>query len=148
MIRKLGHLGLLTDNLTRLHDFYTGSLGFAVKFPFINAEGETFGYYLECGDSTFVEIFDRVLKYKQWGGTPYELRGGGSCDHFCFEITDLPAFKATLESRGLKLTDIRSGMDHSLQSWTQDPDGNRIEFMQFTGRSLQLLGGVASDAKS
>ena len=46
-----------------------------------------------------------------------------------------------LEARGLKLTDIRTGMDHSLQSWTSDPDGNPIEFMEYTAQSLQIQQG-------
>ena len=138
MIRKLGHLCLITDNLQRLVDFYTGPLGFSVKFPFVNADDETFGYYLECGDSTFIEIFDRVLKQKQWGGELEVLRDGGRLNHFCFEVTGLHDLRVSLESKGLTLTPIKTGMDRSLQSWTNDPDGNPIELMEYTSQSRQL----------
>ena len=142
MIRRLAHLCFVTDDLDRMVDFYSKTIGLPVKFSFKNAGGEIFGHYLECGDSTFVEIFDRVLKHKQWGGELEELKkSGGHYNHFCMEVTGLPDFKAKLEARGLKLTDIKTGMDHSLQSWTSDPDGNPIEFMEYTSRSLQLQHG-------
>jgi len=138
MIRRLAHLCFITDDLDRMVDFYSKTIGLPVKFAFKNTDGETFGYYLDCGDSSFIEIFDRVLKHKQWGGELEELKPGGKYNHFCLEVTGLSDFKARLEARGLKLTDIKTGMDHSLQSWTNDPDGNPIEFMEYTTRSFQL----------
>lgn len=138
MIRKLGHLCLVTDNLQRMLDFYTGILGFPIKFPFVNADGETFGYYLECGDSSFIEIFDRVLRHKQWDCGLEPLQENGRLNHFCFEVTGLEEFRSSLESKGLTLTPIKTGMDRSLQSWTSDPDGNPIELMEYTSRSRQL----------
>ncbi|HWB59859.1 MAG TPA: VOC family protein [Chthoniobacteraceae bacterium] len=138
MIRKLAHLCFVTDDLDRMLHFYSKQIGLPVKFSFKNAGGEIFGYYLECGDSSFVEIFDRKLKFKQWGGELEQPAKGTMYNHFCMEVTGLPAFKATLESRGVKMTEIKTGMDHSLQSWTNDPDGNPIEFMEYTGESLQI----------
>jgi hypothetical protein len=29
-------------------------------------------------------------------------------------------------------------MDNSIQSWITDPDGNRIELMEYTSTSMQL----------
>ena len=142
MIRRLAHLCFITDNLDRMVEFYSKIIGLPVKFQFKNADGEIFGYYLDCGDSSFVEIFDRVLKHKQWGGELAEFAKAEShYNHFCMEVTGLREFKALLESRGLELTDIKTGMDNSLQSWTKDPDGNPIEFMEYTARSLQLQQG-------
>ena len=128
----------MTDDLPRLLHFYTQRLGFSIKFPFINQDEEIFGYYLECGDSTFIEIFDRVLRHKQWDCGLEELRDGGRLNHFCFEVTGLHDFRAALESKGLLLTPIKTGMDRSLQSWTSDPDGNPIELMEYTSQSRQL----------
>ena len=74
MIRRLAHLCFITDNLDRMVDFYSKAIGLPVKFSFKNTDGEIFGHYLECGDSSFIEIFDRALKHKQWGGG-----AGGAC---------------------------------------------------------------------
>lgn len=139
MIRKLAHLCFVTDNLETMLEFYSVKLGLPIKFTFTNSDGEIFGHYLECGDTSFIEIFDRVLKQKQWGGTiDTEKRRGSFYDHFCLEVTGMKEFKALLESRGIVLTDIATGMDHSFQMWTKDPDGNPIEFMEYTAASRQL----------
>jgi catechol 2,3-dioxygenase-like lactoylglutathione lyase family enzyme len=138
MIRRLAHLCFITDDLPRMAEFYTEKLGLPVKITFRNADGETFGYYFDCGDSSFIEVFDRKLKQKQWGGSLEPLGGRTGYDHFCCEVTALADFKATLESRGVKVSEIRSGMDGSLQAWTNDPDGNAIELMEYTARSLQI----------
>ena len=31
-------------------------------------------------------------------------------------------------------------MDNTWQMWSHDPDGNKIEFMQYTEKSFQLVG--------
>ena len=140
MIRKLSHLCLVTDQLEPMKEFYTQGLGFSVQFPFRNKDGEIFGYYINCGDSTFIEIFDRRLKHKQWGGTsPLDpLAVGNRKDHFAFEAIGLPQLKTTLESRGVQITNFKKELDHSWQMWTRDPDGNKIEFMEYTHESWQL----------
>jgi catechol 2,3-dioxygenase-like lactoylglutathione lyase family enzyme len=142
VIRKLAHLCLVTDQLEAMLDFYTRQIGFPVKFIFRNAQGQVFGYYLECGDTTFIEIFDRVLKHKQWGGDSAlaPIRIGDQINHFCFEVIDMPQHIARLESRGVKVTNVKTAMDHSHQAWAADPDGNLVEFMEYTHASWQLLG--------
>src|SRR4051812_36947778 len=140
MIRKLAHLCLVTDNLDRMVAFYTTQIGLPIKFTFRNADDEVFGHYLACGDSTFIEIFDRVLKHKQWGGQRElaPLTYGTQKDHFCFEVTGLRELKADMESRGMKVSEIHTGMDQSLQAWTSAPDGNAVELMEYTHASWQL----------
>jgi catechol 2,3-dioxygenase-like lactoylglutathione lyase family enzyme len=144
MIRKLAHLCLVTDDLPRLAEFYSKKLGLPIKFTFQNPEGEVFGHYFDAGDTSFVEIFDRKLMHKQWmakDGKPLlELADPQTARprHFCFEVTALADLVKTLESRGVKCGPIRQGMDRSLQAWTADPDGNPIEFMEYTAESQQI----------
>ena len=142
MIRKLAHLCLVSDQLDAMLDFYTQKLGFEIKFIFRTASGQMFGAYLSTGDTTFVEIFDRVLKHQVWGGNSElePLKQGKQIDHFCFEVTGLPEHIALLESRGVKIRNVKTAMDHSHQAWTSDPDGNSIEFMEYTAKSWQFLG--------
>ena len=35
-------------------------------------------------------------------------------------------------------TNIKLGMDKSLQMWIHDPEGNRFELMEYTDESYQL----------
>ncbi len=138
MIRRIAHLCFTTDDLPRMVAFYTDKLGLPIKITFRTKDDEIFGHYVDCGGSSFIEIFDRDLKRKQWGGEDQPLTGGNQYNHFCLEVTGLADFKAALEAKGVKVGEIRSGMDGSLQAWTSDPDRNAIELMEYTTRSLQI----------
>ena len=65
---------------------------------------------------------------------------GNRKDHFAFEAIGLEQLKEELESRGVKVTNHKKELDHSWQMWTADPDGNKIEFMEYTSESWQLRG--------
>ena len=120
--------------------FYRDGLGLPVKFTLNTDDGECMGYYFDCGNSSFIEVFDQALAIKQWGGQAQNLSQTPSSPykHFCFEVTGLEELKQVLESRGIEVTRISIGMDHSCQAWVKDPDGNAIELMEYTGKSLQL----------
>lgn len=140
MIRKLAHLCLNTDNLDRVVEFYRDQLGLSVKFRFAAADGSIFGAYIACGDTTFVEFFDRAGASRQWGdgSAPAEVAIGNRYGHFCLEVTGLAALRETLIARGVDVGPIKAGMDGSFQVWLSDPDGNRIELMEYTHASAQL----------
>jgi len=140
MIRQISHLCFDTDNLPAMVAFYE-TLGLTKKFPFLTKDGQTFGYYLTAGNSTFLELFDRTLKSTVWGnGAPpaTPLTKGTQYVHLCFEITGLQAFKAKLEQRGVKVGPISTGMSKALAAWTSDPDGNTIELLEYTSESLHI----------
>jgi len=143
MIRRLAHLCFTTNNLEGLIAFYRDQLGLPVKFRFATAENALFGAYIAAGDSSFIEFFDRQLSAKVWGdgSVPAPLTNGNRYGHFCFEVTGLSAFRETLLARGLEVGPIKTGLDGSLQAWLADPDGNRIELMEYTHASAQLAPG-------
>lgn len=143
MIRRVAHLCFNTDQLPEMKRFYNQTLGLPIKFVFAMDNDEEFGFYVDCGDSSFIEVFDRVLKHKKWGGEPAALTNGTRYAHFCLEVSGLADFTAKLASRGVKVGPIRTGMDGSLQAWLKDPDGNDIELMQYTAGSLQIQRGDA-----
>ena len=140
MIRKLAHLNFVTNDLNKIIDFYVNKLGMKVKFTLDNREGQPFGYYFECGDSTFIEFFDQKMASEVWGGQVAPLANGTQYKHFCLEVTGLDEFCKQLKSKGVSVTDISMGMDNSRQAWIADPDGNQIELMEYGASSLQLTG--------
>ncbi len=140
MIRKLAHLNFMTDDLSRIIDFYVDKLGMKVKFTLDNQRGEHFGYYCECGDSTFIEFFDQKMAGEVWNFNAVELTSGTRYRHFCLEVTGLDEYCAELKTKGVPVTDITMGMDNSRQAWITDPDGNQIELMEYGHSSLQLTG--------
>ena len=142
MIKRLAHLCFKTDQLDKMIHFYRDILGLPIKFTLTNKDGLVFGYYFECGSQSFLEIFDQNGAVRQWGGEVVELQSpaGTFYQHFCLEVERIEAFRASLISRRVSVTEIAVGMDGSKQCWVQDPDGNSIELMEYTPASLQTKG--------
>jgi catechol 2,3-dioxygenase-like lactoylglutathione lyase family enzyme len=140
MIRQLAHLNFATNDLGRMIEFYLNKLGMKVKFTLNNKKGQPFGYYLECGNTTFIEVFDQAMAVEQWGGKVEELTAGTRYKHFCLEVTGLDEYCKMLKSKEVDVSEITLGMDNSRQAWIADPDGNRIELMEYGPSSLQLTG--------
>jgi lactoylglutathione lyase len=143
MIRQLAHLNFVTNDLPRIIDFYVNKLGMKVKFTLNNQKGEPFGYYFECGNSTFLEFFDQAMAAEVWGGNVEELTLGTRYKHFCLEVVSLEEYCKELRSQGVEVSDISMGMDNSRQAWIADPDGNQIELMEYGHSSSQLTGRTA-----
>lgn len=142
MIRQLAHLNFVTNDLARIIDFYVNKLGMEIKFTLDNQQGQPFGYYFGCGNTTFLEFFDQQMAVEVWGGTIAELTAGTRYKHFCLEVTGLDEYCAKLKAQGVEVSEISLGMDHSRQAWVTDPDGNQIELMEYGPASLQLTGGA------
>ncbi|MDQ3004749.1 MAG: VOC family protein [Chloroflexota bacterium] len=140
MIRQLAHLNFVTHDLPGIIDFYVNKLGMRIKFTLNNKEGQPFGYYFECGNTTFLEFFDQTMAAEVWGGKVEALTPGTRYKHFCLEVTGLDEFCQDLKSKGVKVSEISMGMDHARQAWIADPDGNQIELMEYGHSSLQLTG--------
>lgn len=140
MIRQLAHLNFVTNDLSKTIDFYVNKLGMKVKFTLDNKDGQPFGYYFDCGNSTFLEFFDQAMAADVWGGNVDELTTGTRYKHFCLEVIGLDEFCNELKSKGVDVSKISMGMDNSRQAWIADPDGNQIELMEYGPSSLQLTG--------
>ena len=138
MIRQLAHLNFDTNDLSKIIDFYVNKLGLQVKFTLNNQQGQPFGYYFGCGNSTFLEFFDQAMATEVWGGNMGELTTGTRYKHFCLEVIDLDEYCEMLKSKGVAVSEISMGMDNSRQAWIADPDGNAIELMEYGAFSLQL----------
>src|SRR5574338_440981 len=124
MIRQLAHINFLTNDLSRIIDFYVNKMGMSVKFTLDNERGEPFGYYFGCGNTTFLEFFDQAMAVEVWGGNAEQLTTGTQYKHFCLEVTGLEEFCESLRSKGVEVTPSKMERDHSRQAWVTDPDGN------------------------
>jgi catechol 2,3-dioxygenase-like lactoylglutathione lyase family enzyme len=138
MIRQLAHLNFLTNDLSRIIDFYVNKLGMNVKFTLNNKQGQPFGYYFGCGNTTFLEFFDQAMAVEVWGGNVVELIAGSRYKHFCLEVIGLDEYCKMLKSKGISVSEISMERDNSRQAWIADPDGNAIELMEYGPESLQL----------
>ena len=140
MITRLAHLCLKTDNLGKMTDFYTHVLGLKIKFSLRNTAGQIIGHYFELGSMSFLEIFDIRLSVEQWGGRVKALsaKAPSTYQHFCLEVKGIETLVRELNEKGVAVTPLKVGMDNSKQIWIKDPDGNPIEFMEYTEKSLQI----------
>jgi catechol 2,3-dioxygenase-like lactoylglutathione lyase family enzyme len=140
MFKRLAHVCLITDRTLEMIAFYRDFLGFPIKFTMAHDDGTDFGWYFGTGEMTFLELFDQKGMVKQWGGTVGDLKstGGTHYGHFCLQTENIEDVRNKLVAKGLEVTPTKVGIDNSVQCWIKDPDGNRIELMEYTPTSKQL----------
>ena len=128
MIRGFAHICFRVKDLDASLAFYRDSLGLKPAFDFTDENGNRFGVYLHTGGRNFIELFATDV---------VEVAPNPSYQHFCLEVDDLEATAKELRSKGVDVTEVTMGSDHSWQAWLSDPDGNRIELHQYTPESWQ-----------
>ncbi|MDQ8203102.1 VOC family protein [Pelagicoccus sp. SDUM812003] len=140
MITRLAHVCFFTDQPEPLKAFYRDLLGFPFVFDMKHDDGTPFGWYFDCGNRTFIEIFDQKGAVKQWGGDVIALKQNSRTPyrHLCFEVEGLKEERQRLLDKGVEVTEIIQGMDHSYQCWIKDPDSNPVELMEYTEDSMQF----------
>ncbi len=128
MIKCLAHVCFHARNLDASIAFYRDKLGLKEAFPFLKPDGRRFGVYLHAGERNFIELFE---------GKPAAPAEGQSYRHCCLEVEDIQGTVKAFRARGVEVTDVTMGSDHSWQAWLTDPDGNRIELHEYTPESNQ-----------
>ena len=97
--------------------------------------GKPWHAYLKVADGQFLELFYTYHEEP----LPGDLSDKCGYQHLCLQVADIQEAWDELVSRGIEPTSaIRRGIDRSYQFWVADPDGNRIEIMQYTPESHQL----------
>ena len=164
-IKQFGHVAFRCKDLNESLAFYREKLGFKEKFyltysDYIEAmkrsaasagvpvnqqaidrifpkRDKIWIVYVELGNGSFIELFDKdeATKANPPKNENFNYR------HLALEVEDIHALKAELESRGVMIDSGPTlGVEGTWQMWTHDPDGNQIEWMQYTERSMQLIG--------
>ncbi|MBR2782386.1 MAG: VOC family protein [Oscillospiraceae bacterium] len=153
--KGFGHLAINVSNLEQAMDFYCGLLGMKPLFeiripsdiaerqpdsPFASLAGKVSIQYLQFPDGTLLELFHpRPETDLNSGGPNYDKLG---FVHLSIVVDDLQAWAAYLQEHGVPLDSaIRMGPDRTYTLWIKDPDGNRIELMEYTDESLQVVSG-------
>ena len=109
--------------------------------------GDEYVSYFKVKEKQFIELFN--IKY--CGDNDVENQG---FHHFCLIVEDITEAAKELQAKGISLwrgprhmnnpitnpyTMIKQGRDGTFTFYIQDPEGNEIEFMQYTENSLQVL---------
>jgi lactoylglutathione lyase len=129
VITDLGHTAFRVHDLERSVEFYS-LLGLHESFRLHHSDGSLMLIYLHIAGDRFLELFP--------GGKTNGGEREQSFMHLCLVSDDLRADVERLRARGIVIDHEPSvGLDHNLQAWIRDPDGNAIELMQLEERSPQ-----------
>lgn len=132
-LKGIGHVALKVADVERSIEFYRDRMGFAEMMRLNRDDGSLWLVYLRITDTQFIELFP--------GGEGDRAPGPErvAVNHFWLECTDIHATADALRAAGIALTVApKLGADNNWQCWVEDPDGNRIEFMQMAKNAMQL----------
>ncbi|MBQ9643013.1 MAG: Gfo/Idh/MocA family oxidoreductase [Lachnospiraceae bacterium] len=92
--------------------------------------------YIEVAPHQYIELFHTDGQNLE---VDRDLADAKGYQHLCIEVEDIHAAWDAVIYNGLKPDEeIRLGPDGAYQFWLTDPDGNRLELMQYTDEALQL----------
>lgn len=129
MITDIGHAAFAAHDLDRTLAFY-GQLGIHESFRLHHPDGRLMLVYLHVAGDRFVEVFPN--------GPEPDPKRRASFMHLCLLTDDLRACVERLRASGITIDrEPKVGLDHNLQAWIKDPDGNAIELMQLVEDSPQ-----------
>lgn len=145
-IKELGHIAFKCRDLKASEHFYSDILGFKRAFSLTyqdQSPNTSFPHdkewivYLKITDTLFLELFDREHAEKSgvpdWNTFNYQ--------HMALIVDDIHDLRNYLSDKGVPIDDEpKLGVDNTWQMWSHDPDGNKIEFMQYTDKSYQVVG--------
>src|ERR671933_239202 len=136
MITDFGHAAFAAFDLERSLTFYA-QLGTHEAFRLHHPDGSVMLVYLHVAGDRFIEVFP--------GGAPPDPERRSSFMHLCLLVDDIHATVEELRSAGITIDrEPKQGLDHNMQAWITDPDGNAIELMQLVEESPQRTAARAA----
>lgn len=157
MFDSIMHVAFYCKHFDEMVDFYTNKLGgkqkVIVKYgEYLDVENRLIekeiaqkdpnrmNYtYIEIAPKEFIELYPE--KEGQLEHTEFNKHIGYS--HFSLIVKDIYKTKDELMKNGVTIdTPISMGPSGTYQMWIHDPDDNRIEIMQFTDKSYQVVGHI------
>ncbi|HEY2931332.1 MAG TPA: VOC family protein [Acidobacteriota bacterium] len=122
----IAHIAFRVSDLARSRAYYGELLGFDEPFQVFNEGGSLLLTYFKVNDRQYIEIFP---------GLPPEQED--RLYHIAFQTTDLEALRVYLQSKGVKVpASVNRGRDGNVNFTVIDPDGHRVEFVQYLPGSL------------
>jgi catechol 2,3-dioxygenase-like lactoylglutathione lyase family enzyme len=121
---RLNHVGIYVKDFDESMRFYTQTMGFHEAFTIKNPEGKPVLAYLQITRDTFLEL------------APATADRPVGLSHIGMWPEDLNATVATLRGRGVQVADPRTGSTKTSITNVIDPNGVRLELVDFLPGSL------------
>jgi catechol 2,3-dioxygenase-like lactoylglutathione lyase family enzyme len=123
----IANVRLRSSDLAAATKFYTGFLGYELAFHVADAASKKPVAYFKVNDHQYIEVAQDLT-----GETEDRF------EHVAFETTDARKLRDYLASQGVEVpARIGPGGDGSLSFQVTDPDGHRVEFVQYRPGSLE-----------
>jgi len=121
---RLNHVGVYTKDFDESMRFYTTVMGFREAFSIKDKDGKPTLTYLQINRDTFLEL------------APATAQRPAGMSHIGIWPENLNATVAALRQRGVKVDDPRTGSTKTSITNVIDPDGVRLELLDFLPDSL------------
>jgi len=135
LITRISHAAFIVKDVDRSLHFYSRVLGFKKLYELAGeAKGVKFkSVYLQISRNQFLELFPGGTTESPWGMQKIGF------SHLCLEVDNLDESVDQMRANGIPfLIPPCIGQDRTRLFWVEDPDGNKIEFMQFQPDSMQV----------
>lgn len=121
---RLNHVGIYVKDFDASMRFYTQTMGFHEAFTIRNAEGKPVLAYLQITRDTFLEL------------APATADRPVGLSHIGIWPRDLSATVTALRGHGIQVADPRAGSTKTSITSITDPNGVRLELVDFLPGSL------------
>ncbi|HZS09615.1 MAG TPA: VOC family protein [Blastocatellia bacterium] len=126
LIVGIAHIAFQVSSLAKARAFYGELLGYEEPFQIYKEDGSLALTYFKVNERQYIEIFPNLPPDRD-----------DRLAHIAMETTDLEALRLYLQSKGVKVPDkVNQGRDGNINMTIPDPDGHRVEFVQYRPGSL------------
>ena len=122
----IAHIAFQVSDMANARAFYGDLLGYEEPFRLFQEDGSVMLTFFKVSDRQFIEIFPGLPP-----GQDERL------SHIALETTDIEALRLYLVEKGIKTPEkVNQGRDKNLNMTLMDPDGHKVEFVQYLPDSL------------
>jgi catechol 2,3-dioxygenase-like lactoylglutathione lyase family enzyme len=124
-ITGIAHIGFFVSDIDKADEFYGHVLGYQ-HFSLDKPSGGLMLNYYKVNDHQYIEIYPGLKGDEQ-----------DRLSHVAFQTSDAQKLRDYLENKGVKVpAALKPGLDKNLSFMVDDPEGRRIEFVQYMPGSL------------
>lgn len=126
-LHGFNHFTIRAQDVEQTRAFYVDVLGLRVG---ARPNLANHGYWLYCGVTPIIHLFDASLEEVYVGNVEQTVRGSGSVDHIALSGDDCEGMRRRLERHGVPYRELKLPELDIEQLFVEDPNGLTVE-LQF-----------------